>query len=114
MLRKTGLGNIKNVHVFPTPDYYGDGGNKGHSITYFAGVTKSYNLMNGIPNGILYKTVENSPNKPFDESFIKDLLKMCTAQFVKLGNNTVLPFPVKYLREYEQMKQLEDECNNSK
>lgn len=113
-VERFGLGNIKNVHVFPTPDYYGDGGNKGHSITYFAGVTKSYNLMNGIPNGILYKTVENSPNKPFDESFIKDLLKMCTAQFVKLGNNTVLPFPVKYLREYEQMKELEDECNNSK
>lgn len=110
---KFGIENIKGVWYFSTPDYNAGTGINAHSVSYFAGVTDSVSIQNGIPKGIPYRTVSNMEDHPYDYSFVAELLRMCTVQFVKLGNNTVLPFPVKYLREYELMKEKEDGyCQN--
>lgn len=99
------IGNLVGGWYFPTPDYLVQGGTTiQNSISYFIGLKGMSNLtMSGPDKGTLYRKIVRRNGQPVNKEFILPLLRMCIVDFVRLEQNTVRPFPVKYLNEYKNI-----------
>lgn len=75
-------------------------------IKYFVNENSHYYFVGTIGNG-MRTTINNSCNirniSPYKNStvFFKELLPLMNVSFVRNGRLTIIPFPFKYLREYE-------------
>lgn len=75
-------------------------------IKYFINENSHYYFVGTIGNG-MRTTINNSCNirniSPYKNStvFFKELLPLMNVSFVRNGRLTIIPFPFKYLREYE-------------
>lgn len=96
---RLGLLNLVDGYHFPTPDYEHYTGTLPYSETYCIG-SKNALERSGLNRGFLYRRIERINKQPIDKAFIETLLNMNIVDFVKLGQWTVRPFPVKYLNEY--------------
>lgn len=102
---RLGLLNLVDGYHFATPDYENLSDTMPYSETYCIG-SKDALGKNGINRGFLYRRVERTNHQPIEKEFVETLLGMNIVDFVKLGQWTVKPFPVKYLNEYSDIVRL--------
>lgn len=67
-------------------------------LYYYSGVKSS--LSNVIPNGFIVRRIQ----KKFSFEEVEDFFKMLDVDNIRYNQNTLVPFPFKYLREYIKIK----------
>lgn len=71
------------------------------SYSYFVGEKKERDEINGgsVANGCVIRRIFRADKKEPEEAFVRKLLSLLQVNFVRLEQSSVLPFPVKYIRE---------------
>lgn len=87
---------------FKTPDYINGSGVVRNSITYFIALNNTMQ-QGGLDKGIVLRNITRLNGQEADMKFIRGLLSMCAVDFVKMGGWSVMPFPLKYIREYQEL-----------
>lgn len=88
------LDNLLDIKYYEKDDYDGR-----HSFNYYVG-TRKESLNASIHNACAIRKVVSQTNKTeFDE-----LLPLMDVEFVRNDQLTVIPFPFKYLREFQKLK----------
>lgn len=90
------LDNLTNIKWYE--DFNTDGEDI-HSLNYYAGKnTSNGGLKFSVHNACIVRQVQAEQEVEFEE-----LLPLMAVDFIRVGDYTVLPFPFKYLREYQNM-----------
>ena len=94
------LSNLTEIQYFMDDNTDGKGI---QSFNYYVGPPNK-NLKLGISTSCAIRQVQAQNNIEFEE-----LLPLMSVEYVRAGQYTVLPFPFKYLREYQKNVYLHNE-----
>lgn len=95
------LDNLVGIKYFRTPCY--SGGYDPCSYSYAVGAKDYSSFKLSMPKAYLVRQIIRKNGTEPDKVFIEKLLNLMQVGFVKYNENTVLPFPNKYLNEITRL-----------
>lgn len=95
------LENLVGIKYFRTPCY--SGGYDPCSYSYAVGAKDYSSFKLSMPKAYLVRQIIRKNGTEPDKAFIEKLLNLMQVGFVKYNENTVLPFPNKYLNEITRL-----------
>lgn len=73
----------------------------GSSYSFYVGAKGGLNTS--LDKGCVIRTISRSDGKACDEAFLERLFQLIPAEFVRMGQFSVLPFPRRYLNEFRSL-----------